>query len=261
MKMTTTGHPQTVKSAMRTLDIIELVVARSDGIVAQEISKALAIPISSLSYLLATLVERGYLHRVGRLYFRGDGLDRLSNPQYKRTLAEMARPLVRTLRLKTGETASYFVRDGWQLVAAITESAEHQLRYSIAVGSRVPLHCVAAGKSILAAMDETELARYFAETELTAFTSTTITTESELRQEIDNIRKTGIGLTNCEHIGGIRGVGIATSVDGVPVGGFGLAIPESRYNDEVEARTSSALNGILIVLAASHFEPKAVSGH
>jgi predicted ArsR family transcriptional regulator len=62
---TTTSH---VKSAMRTLDIIEYVVARGSPAVAQEIASALAIPVSSLSYLLATLVERGYLAREGRNY-------------------------------------------------------------------------------------------------------------------------------------------------------------------------------------------------
>ena len=66
-----------VKSAMRTLDIIELVVANPKGIVAQDIANALAIPVSSLSYLLATLVDRGYLARDGRRYFPGSGLDRL----------------------------------------------------------------------------------------------------------------------------------------------------------------------------------------
>ena len=52
-----------VKSATRTLDIIEYVAAHSRPLVAQEIAVALGIPVSSLSYLLATLVERGYLAR------------------------------------------------------------------------------------------------------------------------------------------------------------------------------------------------------
>ncbi len=67
-----------VKSALRTLDIIEYVVARAGPCVAQEIASALAIPVSSLSYLLATLAERGYLAREGRHYLPGPGLARLS---------------------------------------------------------------------------------------------------------------------------------------------------------------------------------------
>ena len=57
-----------VKSATRTLDIIEYVVAHPRPLVAQEIATALGIPVSSLSYLLSTLVERDYLVRsVGKV--------------------------------------------------------------------------------------------------------------------------------------------------------------------------------------------------
>ena len=55
-----------VKSATRTLDIIEYIVAHDRPLVAQEIAVALGIPVSSLSYLLGTLVDRGYLAREGR---------------------------------------------------------------------------------------------------------------------------------------------------------------------------------------------------
>ena len=55
-----------VKSATRTLDIIEYIVAHGRPLVAQEIAVALGIPVSSLSYLLGTLVDRGYLAREGR---------------------------------------------------------------------------------------------------------------------------------------------------------------------------------------------------
>ena len=48
-----------VKSATRTLDIIEYIVAHDRPLVAQEIAVALGIPVSSLSYLLGTLVDRG----------------------------------------------------------------------------------------------------------------------------------------------------------------------------------------------------------
>ncbi|MFD2781390.1 helix-turn-helix domain-containing protein [Novosphingobium pokkalii] len=66
-----------VKSALRTLDVIEFVVAHAAGVVAQDVAQALGIPVSSLSYLLATLVERQYLTREGRRYLPGPGLERL----------------------------------------------------------------------------------------------------------------------------------------------------------------------------------------
>ena len=66
---------------------------------AQEIATALGIPVSSLSYLLSTLVERQYLTRDGRRYSAGPGLARLQANTGSFTLAERAAPLVRTLRV------------------------------------------------------------------------------------------------------------------------------------------------------------------
>ena len=110
-----------VKSATRTLDVIEYVVAHPSGVVAQDIAGSLDIPVSSLSYLLATLTEREYLLRDGRRYLAGPGLERLRLPQTELTLADRARPLVRALRTKLNETATFFVRDGWQIKAVVNE--------------------------------------------------------------------------------------------------------------------------------------------
>jgi IclR family acetate operon transcriptional repressor len=73
MSASQAGAAAPVKSAMRTLDVIEFVVAHPQGVIAQEIAAALGIPVSSLSYLLATLAEREYLARQGRRYLPGPG--------------------------------------------------------------------------------------------------------------------------------------------------------------------------------------------
>src|SRR5215203_3558229 len=139
-----TGSQAGVKSALRTLDLIEFVVARPSGVVAQEIASALDIPVSSLSYLLATLIERDYLRREGRQYFPGEGLDRLRVPSAELSLIDRARPLLRALRSHLNETATLFRLEGWEAEAVLTETAGQPLRYSIDVGARMPLHAVAA---------------------------------------------------------------------------------------------------------------------
>lgn len=233
--------PSTVKSAMRTIDIIEYVVARPAGVVAQEIAAGLAIPVSSLSYLLATLAERHYLTRDGRRYLPGPALDRLAAPRIAMTLADKVRPLVKSLRLQINETASFFIRDGWQLEAIVTETAEQSLRYSISVGTRSPLHCLAAGKALLARMTDADLDGYFAQARLESFTPSSITDEAQLRAELAEVRTTGVGRTREEYTPGICGLGMAAIVDGVAVGAFALAIPVPRFTAEVEARTIAKL--------------------
>jgi DNA-binding IclR family transcriptional regulator len=145
-----------VKSATRTLDIIEYVVARDRPLVAQEIAMALGIPVSSLSYLLGTLVERGYLIRQGRRYSAGPGLERLQARPGGFSLAERAAPLVRTLRVQLNETTSFFVRQGWEVEAIVTETSEQALRYAVPTGARLPMHALASGKALLAALPDDE---------------------------------------------------------------------------------------------------------
>ena len=243
--------PSTVKSAMRTIDIIEYVVARPAGVVAQEIAAGLAIPVSSLSYLLATLVERHYLAREGRRYLPGPALERLASPRVAMSLADKVRPLVKSLRLQINETASFFVRDGWLLEAIVTETAEQSLRYSISVGTRSPLHCLAAGKALLAHLSDAELDAYFAQTPLERFTPSSIVDVAQLRAELAEIRATGIGRTREEYTPGICGLGIAVVIDGVAVGAFALAIPVPRFTAEVEGRTIAKLEQAVSLFAAA----------
>ena len=249
--MSESSSPSPVKSAMRTLDIIEYVVSRRRPVVAQEIAVALGIPVSSLSYLLATLVERNSLVRDGRRYSAGQGLQRLQAESPAFSLAEKVAPLVRTLRAQLDETSSFFVRRGWELEALVTETSEQAVRYAVQPGAHAALHSFAAGKALLAALDEAELGRYFAETDRCAYTGTTIVDETALRAELESVRATGIARTREEHSPGICGLARIAAVDGEVLGAFSVAIPAVRYDAEIERRAIDLLLRTTALLTAA----------
>jgi IclR family acetate operon transcriptional repressor len=237
-----------VKSALRTLDIIEYVVARDRPVVAQEVAAVLAIPVSSLSYLLTTLVDRGYLARAGRRYTPGPGLARLQTRASGMALAERVAPLVRALRLQLNETTSFFIRKGWEVEALVTESSEHALRYAVQMGTSTALHGFAAGKAILATLPDAEFEAYLDETQRVAFTPATITSSAELRREIAEIRRTGIARTREEHTPGIQGIARAVMIGGEALGAFSVAIPSVRFNPAVEDNAAELLRRTAILL-------------
>ena len=241
----------TVKSAMRTLDIIEFVVAHPQGPIAQDISAALDIPVSSLSYLLSTLVERTYLIRDGRRYRAGPGLERLSVPASALSLADRVEPLVKVLRSDLDETASFMARTGWELEALVTEASGQHLRYAIDAGHRKPLHSLAAGKAILATLPEAELARYFAECPRPRFTALTVVDEAPLRAELETIRRDGIAEAHEEDTKGICGLACAAWFEGEAVGAFAVAIPEVRFDKVMNQRARTALARAAASLAGS----------
>jgi IclR family acetate operon transcriptional repressor len=223
-----------VKSAMRTLDLIEYVVARPSGVVAQEISAALAIPVSSLSYLLATLVERSYLQRVGRHYFAGPGLDRLRQAGRESTFAERAGPLIKAMRLQLNETASLFERDGWELMVVVTATSEQTLRYALDEGTRTPLHCIAAGRAVLAALTPSELERYFDETDRQRFTDHTTCDREALLEDLARVKERGYARVCDEFSLGICAIGAALCIDGEPVAAVSVAVPSPRFDARTE---------------------------
>ena len=246
--MATTAQPaqpnaqsSQVKSATRTLDIIEYVVAHPRPLVAQEIATALGIPVSSLSYLLATLVERDYLVREGRRYSPGPGLQKLQMHAEAYSLADRAAPLVRTLRIQLNETTTFWVREGWEVEALVTESSEQALRYAVPTGNRVPMHPLASGKALLAALTDEELDRYFAETTRERFTPATITAEKALRKELAEARKTGFATTDEEFSLGIFSIGRVVTIGGEPIGALSVAIPKVRCDEATRHRVMDLL--------------------
>jgi IclR family acetate operon transcriptional repressor len=230
-----------VKSATRTLDILEFVVGCGRPVSAAEIAAALAIPVSSLSYLLGTLVERGYLSRNGRSHAPGPALGRLNPDALSAALSDRVYPVVRSVSLQLNETVSFFVRHGYEMEAIAGEVAPQALRYTVEAGRLVPLHAFAAGKAILASFDEEELARYFATVPLTSFTPQTLVGEAELRKELIQIQRTGIARTTEEYTPGILGIGRAVMSGGKLLGAISAAIPVARTTATLEERAATLL--------------------
>ncbi len=239
--MSTQPASNSVKSALRTLDIIEFVVAHPQGPIAQDIAAALEIPVSSTSYLLGTLAERGYLVRDGRRYRAGPGLARLTVAEAALTLADRVEPLVKLLRSELDETASFMVRRGWEIEALVTEASGQALRYAIEPGHRKPLHSLAAGKAILAMLPEAELARYFAEVPRERHTRLTLVEEGPLRAALAEVRKSGLAEAHEENTPGICGLAAPAWLNGEAVGAFAIAVPEVRFHPKLAAKAKAAL--------------------
>lgn len=253
--MTTGVQGQTaVKSATRTLDIIEYVCAKPGGAIAQAIASDLGIPVSSLSYLLATLVDREYLRRDGRRYLPGPGLRRLQRIDDAPTLVDRARPLIRALRLQLNETSSLFRRCAWECEAIVTETAEQTLQYSIPVGRRTPLHCTAGGKALLASLPAEELHRYFMENTLTRFTPDTICDREALLADLERVRERGFAKSTDEYVPGISAIAVAVHEDGVAIGAVSVAVPTSRFSANVEAAVVVSTRRTADLLEQSHVD-------
>jgi len=122
-----------------------------------------------------------------------------------------------------------------------TEASDQALRYAVDPGTRRPLHALAAGKVILSALSEDDLARYFAETTRAAFTPATRHSEADLRSDIAEARNDGLAVAREEATVGIVGNAVPVLLDGRFVGVFSVAVPAVRFDAALEARVRQAL--------------------
>lgn len=231
--------PAAVKSAARALDMIEHVALHGPAN-ARAISRATGIPESSLSYLLATLVDRGWLVQSGdRTYATGPALARIATGAPP-PLQERARGMLRDLTGATGETSSLFVRRGDEIEVVDVEVSKHILRFTPQKGLRVPLHSFAAGKALLAALPVRALDAYLDGSARASFTGETLADAAALRRDLAVSRERGYALSREEHTAGVIGIGMALD----DTLSMSVAIPSPRFDEAAEARTVAALRQV-----------------
>lgn len=230
-----------VKSASRAVDIVEHIARAKAPQTAQQLGEALDIPASSLSYLLSTLVARGWLAARGkRAYVIGATLNSLLTSD-KRSPAERAAAIVRHIRMQLNETCGYFERQGQELVALVSETGQQDLGYTMKIGQRGPLHAFAAGKAILAFLPRAEQEAYLSQRELLRYTPHTLSSRAALRRDLALTRSRGYALSVSEHTLGLTSIAVPVELDGGQPGAISIAIPSVRFDETTSARALDLL--------------------
>ena len=112
---------------------------------------------------------------------------------------------------------------------------------AVPIGNRMPMHQLASGKALLAALSDAELDRYFAETDRQRYTPSTVTTEKALRKDLAETRKTGFSWADEEFSLGIIGIGRVVTSGGEVIGALSVAIPKVRCDDGTSRRIEDLL--------------------
>lgn len=149
-----------VKSADRSLDVLELLAAHADGLTLSDIVSALGWPKSSTHALLHTLVARRYVDLSGpeRRYRIGVKAAELSAGYISgHGLLARTRAALVELAVRCQETARVAVLDGIDVLYLAEEESDQRMRLISPLGGRVPAHATAAGKALLAGLTDEEV--------------------------------------------------------------------------------------------------------
>ncbi len=171
-----------------------------------ELSKELQINKSTVSKIISTLENHGYLgkntetrkYRLGLRLFELGSLVASQLDLQKEALACMEE-----LNKDVEETIHLVVMNDFDIVYINKVESPGGLRISTRVGGRLPAHCTGVGKILLAALSPEELRIFLKKRPLKKFTSNTITNPEVLRKALEEVRTQGYAVDNEEFSGGL----------------------------------------------------------
>jgi DNA-binding IclR family transcriptional regulator len=233
-----------VKSADRTLDILEALAAAGPSTLA-ELTRLLDIPKSSLHGILRTMAARGWIEaeetrfrlglralQVGAAYLDADDTVGLLSG------------ILDELAARFGETTHLGRLDGADITYVAKRESVHPLRLYSAIGRRLPAHATALGKALLAARPPSEVDALLPDP-LPRLTPHTIVDRAALHAELAAIRERGYAVDREENTEGIVCVARTVPARDPAADAISLSIPRTRVGpstiDEVAAALSAAV--------------------
>lgn len=242
MSGTETGASQ-VKSAVRTVQLLEFFAAHPGMHPLARVQEALGYPKSSLYMLLRTLVDLGWVEAdasgtrygigvrallVGTSYLDGD------------EVVAAARPALDRLAAETTETIHLARLDGTSVVYLATRTSQHHLRPFSRVGRRLPAYSTSLGKALLATYPDEEVRALLPE-RLAPVTEHTRTDREELLEELRLVREQGYALDREENTLGLRCFGIAVPYRSPARDAISCSVPVARLTPAREQMIKAAL--------------------
>ncbi|AZQ34672.1 IclR family transcriptional regulator [Streptomyces cyaneochromogenes] len=249
--MSETGGVREVKSAARTVELLELLAARGDRPARlQELADELEVPRSSMYALLQTLISRGWVRTdvTGSLY--GIGIHALlTGTSYLDSdpLVRVVRPYLDEASDALGETIHLGRLDGRDVAYLATRESHEYLRTISRVGRRLPAHAGALGKALLAERPEAELA----EGPYEALTPNTHTTRDLLAADLAEVRARGYSVDREEGVLGIVGFGFALRYDIPAQDAISCSVPVARLSAGHEERIVAVMREIRAKIEAT----------
>jgi IclR family pca regulon transcriptional regulator len=174
-----------------------------------EAARRTDLSLASARRCLLTLCELGYLRTDGKRFWLDHGALRISHAYASSTqLPRLFQPALDALSERSRESASLAVLHEDQVLLAARSTARRTMRLGLGVGSRLPLHCSAAGRALVLELPEPALRALLGTAPLARFTPRTITTLRELRRELDASRARGYTVCDEEIELGVRSIAV-----------------------------------------------------
>lgn len=245
------GPPIDTRTVLgKVVTVLQAFSADDQGVSLAELGRRTGLPKGTLHRLVTDLVAVRLLDKDGTSYALSRQLFELGmRASVERQLLEVATPYMEDLYERTHETVHLGVLDSHHVVYVAKIGGHRQVSSPSRVGGRMPLHCTAIGKALLA-YGSPQLFAEVVEQGLARLTPRTITAPGLLRKQLVRVVETGAAFEYEESARGICCV--AAPVFGSneqPAAAISVTGPATRFQPEKHAvSVRTAASGVAAAL-------------
>ncbi|BAL91213.1 putative IclR-family transcriptional regulator [Actinoplanes missouriensis 431] len=246
-------EPKLVKSAQRTIEILEILGEARDPMSVTDLHKRLGYPRSSLHQLLHTLIAMRWLEATGDGSAVGIGPHALlTGTAYldRDPALPFATRTLELIRDKLNYTTHYARLDGSNVIYLLTRETADSRRAVSRVGRQLPAHATALGKVLLAELTPREVGALLPAPPLARLTPNTITDPDALLRDLEQTRVRGYSLEHEQNTPGIGCVGVTVPYRIPATDAISCSIPIAAATDAELERVAEVLRDHANQLAA-----------
>jgi len=219
---------------LKLFELLEVLAREGRPLTLAEAVAASGWPKPTVHRLLAQLEAGELLQREpdGRRYAPAARLLRLAEAALAGSTQQGERHAVlRQLVADVGESCNYTALSGAEVVYLDRIESAFPLQLNLRPGTRVPVHCSASGKLLLAQLPAAQRNALLEGLPLTRYTATTLCTREALEAEFKRIRKEGYAVDAEEFVEGLVCVAVPVSgPDGRLRSAVALQAPVTRMS-------------------------------
>ncbi len=179
--------------------------------------------------LLRTLEDERFVYRdrEHRFHLGSRTFELAGAALEQRQIRSLAAPHLARLNQSTGQAVHLGVYEGGEVIYLDKYESKQPIRMYSRIGLRVPLHCTALAKVLLAGVPATERRRIAEEIEYTPLTDRTITNAEDFLAELDTVAEQGWAMDDAEHEPFIRCIAVPIrDAGGNVAAAVSLSVPE-----------------------------------
>lgn len=211
----------------KAIDVLDAIADADAPLRLTQLAQATGMPAPTLTRILDALISRRLVRKdeASRSYRLGPKLLQLARHSWDEfDVRGAAEPELERLHGQYGQTIALCVMIDGTAVVIDKREGQQALRTSLAVGQRVPLHCSAMGKAMLASLPPAEQIKSLAQLELEPFTATTMVDRTTLQAHLAMMAARRYAIEDEEQAEGVRAVAAAIlNQRGAPIGAIGFS--------------------------------------